>query len=224
MKQLSATFQIIKLYRWRWLAVSIGFTVLYYFMVLVFTIIRFQELPNYVAFENVFHVYYMILKHTPALIDSIPIMAQESFFETGYKDPNYYGIATWSYMLLPAKVFLVFCMGMLLTTYLFLKSQTKRICLRKEAVAPSTKLTTTAGIGTALVSLTNVSLSWVVCCATPNWSVALTMLGLSSSISWLLNPYGIYMTFIGLGLMLVAVLSQAGLLVKLNPSLIRYAN
>jgi len=224
MKQLTATLRIIKMYPWRWLAMSSGFTVLYYAMVLVFTIIRFQELPNYVTFENVFHVYHMILSNTPSLLDSIPIMAQEAFFETGFKDPNYYGIATWSYMLLPAKVILVLFMAMLLSTYLFLKSQTKRVCLHKNPGVPSSKLTTTASIGTALVSLTNVSLSWVVCCATPNWSVALTMLGLSSSISLWLNPYGIYMTIIGLALMLAAVLSQAGQLVKLNPALIRHAN
>jgi len=224
MKQLTATLRIINMFRWRWLALSVGFTVLYYLMVLVFTIIRFQELPNYVAFENVFHVYHMILSNTPSLLDSIPIMAQEAFFETGFKDPNYYGIATWSYMLLPAKVLLVLCMAMLLTTYLFLKSQTRRICLHRNPGVPSSKLTTSAGIGTALVSLTNVSLSWVVCCATPNWSVALSMLGLSSSISLWLNPYGIYMTIIGLGLMLAAVFSQARHLVNLNPSLIRYAN
>jgi len=64
----------------------------------------------------------------------------------------------------------------------------------------------------------------VVCCATPNWSVALSMLGLSSSISLWLDPYGIYMTIIGLVLMLAAVFTQAGHLTRLNPSLYRYAN
>jgi hypothetical protein len=223
MKQLYATYQIIKLYRWRWLAMAIGFTLLYYTMVLVFTMIRFQEIPNYVSFENVFHVYYMILAHTPSLSDAIPIMANEAFFETGFKDPNYYGVATWSYMLIPPKVLLVLFMAMLLTTYLFLKSQTRRACRFSSPAAPSPKLTTTAGLGTALVSLTNVSLSWVVCCATPNWSVALTMLGLSSSISLWLNPYGVYMTLIGIGLMLVAVFSQAGHLSRVNPAQFRNA-
>ena len=223
MKQLYATYQIIKLYRWRWLAMAIGFTLLYYSMVLVFTMIRFQEIPNYVTFENVFHVYYMILAHTPSLSDAIPIMANEAFFETGFKDPNYYGVATWSYMLIPPKVLLVLFMAMLLTTYLFLKSQTRRACRLNSPAVPSSKLTTTAGLGTALVSLTNVSLSWVVCCATPNWSVALTMLGLSSSISLWLNPYGVYMTLIGMGLMLVAVFSQAGQLARVNPAQFRNA-
>jgi len=224
MKQLRATYQVIKLNRWRWLAMSVGFTLLYYVMVLVFTVIRFQEIPNYVTFENVFHVYHMVLAHTPSLSDAIPILANEAFFETGFKDPNYYGVATWSYMLIPPRVLLVLFMAMLLTTYLFLKAQTKRVCMHKSAATPSSKMTTSASIGTMLVSLTNVSLSWVVCCATPNWSVALTMLGLSSSVSLWLDPYGVYMTIIGLCLMLAAVFSQAGYLAKVNPALIRYAN
>ena len=74
-----------------------------------------------------------------------------------------------------------------------------------------------------LISLTNVTLSWVVCCATPNWSVALTMLGLSSSVSLWLNPYGTYMTIIGMLLLIVAIFYQARYLAKINPSL-QFAN
>jgi len=225
MKQLYATYSIIKLYRWRWLSLSLGFTVLYYFMILVFTVIRFQQIPNYVNVENVFHVYHMILANTPSLSDAIPILTNEAFFETGFKDPNYYGVATWSYMLIPPKMLMVLLMAMLLTTFIILKSYTKRtVCMQKRPGVPTPKLTTTAGIGTMLISLTNVTLSWVVCCATPNWSVALTMLGLSSSVSLLLDPYGLYMTIIGLVFLVFAIFSQAHYLAKINPSLTHLAN
>jgi hypothetical protein len=225
MKQLYAIYSLIRLYRWRWLFLSLGFTLLYYTMILVFTVIRFQEIPNYVNFENVFHVYHLILSHTPSLSDAIPILTDEAFFETGFKDPNYYGVATWSYMLIPPKMLVVLLMAMLFTTFIILKSHTKQTaCMQKKPIVPTTKLTTTAGIGTMLISLTNVTLSWVVCCATPNWSVALTMLGLSSSVSLWLNPYGMYMTIIGLVLLVLAVFYQAHYLAKINPSLIRLAN
>ena len=225
MKQLHATFEIIKLYRWRWLAISIGFTVLYYILILLFTMIRFHDLPNYVAFENVFHVYHMVFANTPSFSDALSIISDETFFETGFKDPHYYGIATWSFSLVPPKMLMMLFMSMLMTTYIFLKSHTKQtLCLQRSTQVPSPKLTGTAGIGTMLVSLTNVTLSWVACCATPNWSVALTMLGLSSSISLWLNPYGTYLTIIGLVLLVFAIFYQAHYLAKINPLIRRPAN
>lgn len=226
MKQLLTTFQIIKLYHWRWLGISIGFTVLYYILVLLFTVVRFQEIPNYVAFENVFHVYHMVFANTPSFIDALSIIAQESFFETGFKDPHYYGIATWSFSLVPPKMLVVFVMSALMTTYIILKSHTKQaVCLLKRSTSvPSPKLTGAAGLGTMLVSLTNITLSWVACCATPNWSVALTMLGLSSSISLWLNPYGTYITIIGLVMLVSAIVYQARYLTKINPLITHPAN
>jgi hypothetical protein len=225
MKQLHATFQIIKLYHWRWLAISLGFTVLYYILILLFTMIRFQEIPNYVAFENVFHVYHMVFANTPSFIDALSIITQEAFFETGFKDPNYYGIATWSYSLVPPKMLMMLFMAMLMTTYIILKSHTnKTVCLQKKPRVPTPRLTSAAGIGTMLVSLTNITLSWVACCATPNWSVALTMLGLSSSISLWLNPYGTYLNIIGIVLLVFAIIYQSRYLAKINPLITRTAN
>jgi hypothetical protein len=219
MKKLSATFQLIKRHRGRWLAMTFGFTIAYYLLILAFTMIRFQEIPNYVSFENVFHVYHMILKNTPSLTDALPIIGNETFFETGYKDPNYYGIASWSYTLIPHRVLVVLFMSMLMATFVILKSYTRRtVCQLKDAPKQSSGVTTTAGIGASLISLTNVTLSWVVCCASPNWSVALTMLGLSSSISIMINPYGTYMTLIGMIMLIGAVVYQAYYLAKVSPS------
>ena len=143
MKQLRATFTLIKLYRRRWLAITLGFTALYYVLVLAFTMLRFQEIPNYVAFENVFHVYHQILSGTPSLSDALSIMADEAFFETGFKDPNYYGIATWSYTLIPPKMLLVLLMAMLVATFSILKTHTQRTaCFLNKRVDSSTKFNT----------------------------------------------------------------------------------
>lgn len=225
MKQLHATFLTLKLYHWRWLAMSLGFTLLYYVMILIFTMIRFEEIPNYVATENVFRVYAEILTHTPSLSDALQIMSDEAFFETGFKDPNYYGIATWSYSLMPGKMLMVFVMAMLLATFLILKRHANRTaCLLNKSSKQTPKINTVAGIGTTLISLTNISLSWVACCAVPNWSVALSMLGLSSSLSLWLDPYGKYMTVIGMCLLLAAIVYESRYLSKVNPTLRRLAN
>lgn len=225
MKQLRITLSLIKLYRWRWLSMSLGFTAAYFALVLVFTMIRFENIPNYVATENVFHVYAGILDSTPSLSDALDIMSDETFFETGFKDPNYYGIATWSYSLVPIKVLMVFIMAMLLVTYLTLKRHANRTaCQLNKGSKPTPKLNMVAWIGTTLISMTNISLSWVACCAVPNWSVALTMLGLSSSISLWLNPYGIYMNLIGLCLLLAAIAYESRCLSKVNPTPTRLAN
>lgn len=225
MNQIRITLSLIKLYRWRWLSMSLGFTVTYFILILIFTMIRFGDIPNYVATENVFPVYAGILENTPALSDALDIMSDETFFETGYKDPNYYGIATWSFSLVPVKVLMVFVMSMLLVTFLILKRHANLTsCQRDESNKPTPKLNTVAGVGTTMISLTNISLSWVACCAVPNWSVALSMLGLSSSISLWLNPYGKYMTVIGLCLLVAAIAYESRYLSKVNPTLTRLAN
>ena len=219
MMQSNAAFQLIKRNRWRLLGMTLGFTVAYYLLILAFTMIRFQEIPNYVSFENVFHVYHMILKNTPSLTDALPIINDETFFETGYKDPNYYGIASWSYTLIPPRVLVVLFMSMLMAAFVIMKSYTRKtVCRLNNAPKQSSGVTTTAGVGASLISLTNVTLSWVVCCATPNWSVALTMLGLSSSLSIMINPYGTYMTLIGMIMLIGAVVYQARYLAKVNPT------
>ena len=217
MNQLRLTFSLIKQYRWRWLSMSLGFAALYFALILIFTVVRFGQFPNYMATENVFPVYASILENTPSLSDALGIMSQEVFFETGFKDPNYYGIATWSYSLLPSKVFIVLLMSMLLVTFLILKQHIKHTaCMLNKKTQGTPELYTAAGIGTALISLTSVSLSWVACCAVPNWSVALSMLGMSTSLSIWLNPYGKYMTIIGLCLLLAAIVYQTRYLSKVN--------
>ncbi len=91
-------------------SISIGFVVLYYFGLLFFTMVRFGEIPNYVVFHDVLHVYQLILTGTPYFLDTIPIIIDEAGFETGYKNPDYYGVATWSYMLIPPKMLLLLLM------------------------------------------------------------------------------------------------------------------
>ena len=63
-----------------------------------------------------------------------------------------------------------------------------------------------AALGSAFIGLTGATLTWVVCCATPSWVVALTMLGMSASLALWLSPLGAVLKGLGL-LMLVGVVA-----------------
>ena len=184
---------------------SVGFLILYYTGLLLLTMLRFGEIPNYVVFHPVFHVYGLVLSGTPSLLDAIPILLDEPWFETGYKNPAYYGVATWSFMLIPPKMLLVFFMGILLgiftATIIHSKQQSCQIKTDRRLFAA-------AGVSSTFISLTSATLTWVVCCATPSWSVALAMLGMSASLALWLEPLGNVLTVTALVLMVAVIYFQ----------------
>jgi len=192
---------------------SLGYIVLYYSALLLLTMIRFGEIPNYVEFYNLFTVYGQIIAGTPSVLDMIPIMIDEAWFETGYKNPDYYGVATWSFMLIPPKMLLVFMMGILLGLFVALVLYGRRGSCQ---VRTDKRLYAVAGMSSVLISLTSATLTWVVCCATPSWVVALAMLGMSSSLALLLEPLGSFITITALLLMLWIIRSQLKSLSKEN--------
>ena len=216
-----AGFKVVKqaLYReWRVLSlVAVSFVVLYYLFILIATMLRFGEIPNYLTVHDVLHNYYLILTGTPSLVDAIPILFDEPWLETGYKNPLYYGVATWSYMLIPLKMIPIIVIGLLLGVFAALSSYSKSLYCQ----LPAKRSFTLAGIGTGMVGLTSVTLTWVVCCATPSWVVALSMLGMSASLALWIEPAGKLLTFSGMLVMLWVVLQQAR---RLRDSAIQFNN
>jgi len=202
---LSLIGKAISQHKRAFLLISLGFTVIYYISLLALTMLRFGEIPNYVVFHDVFHVYGLIFEGTPALLDIIPIIMGEPWFETGYKNPNYYGVATWSYMLIPPKMLLVILMGGLLGIFASLVMYSRSVSCQ---IKSEKKLFAVAGISSTFISLTSATLTWVVCCATPSWVVALAMLGMSASLALWLEPIGDLLTFSGLFLMVWIILYQ----------------
>ena len=184
---------------------SLGFVVIYYAGLLLLTMLRFGEIPNYVEFYNVFKVYGLIFKGTPSLMDAIPILIDEAWFETGYKNPAYYGVATWSFMLIPPKMILVFVMGALLGVFTVLVLYGRKGACK---VQTDKRLFAAAGMSSVFISLTSATLTWVVCCATPSWVVALAMLGMSSSLALWLEPLGNVLTLSAIGIMLGTIYYQ----------------
>lgn len=198
------------------LLVSIGFVVLYYSGLLLLTMLRFGEIPNYVVLHDVFHVYGLILQGTPSFTDAISILVDEPWFETGYKNPAYYGVATWSFMLIPPKMLLVFLMGIMLGVFTTLVMYGKNRACRLDA---DKRLFAAAGTSSVLISLTSATLTWVVCCATPSWVVALAMLGMSASLALWIEPLGNLLTISGLGLMVWIIIYQLRALAKTGAGL-----
>lgn len=188
-----------------WLFMVLLFPVLYYGGLLLVTIIRFHEVPNYVEVYNIIQVYQQIFEGTPSMKDALTILIDEAWIEMGYKNPDYYGIATWSYMLIPPKMLLVAAMSVLVATFI-----TLRVYSRKQSCPLENpgRLYAAAGVGSGLVGLGSATLTWVVCCATPSWVVGLSMLGLSSSLALALQPFGKIINTMGMALVLWIIFLQ----------------
>lgn len=212
---LSIAAKAIRAYKTTFTLISLGFFVLYYVALLLATMLRFGEIPNYVVFHDIIGIYSLVWQGTPSIQDAIPIMLEEAWFETGFKNPLYYGVATWSYMLIPPKMLLVAIMGTLLGLFASLTLyKRKQACLLDN----DRQLFVVAGVGTTFISLTSATLTWVVCCATPSWVVALAMLGMSASLALVLEPLGQVLTLAGFGLMAWIIFVQLKRLVVMTDS------
>ena len=204
-EHLSLMHKAISQHKVAFLLISFGFVIVYYSGLLALTMIRFGEIPNYVVFHDVLHVYGLIFEGTPSLMDAAPILMAEPWFETGYKNPDYYGVATWSYMLIPPKMLLVLLMGGLLGIFIVLVMYGRSTSCQLKS---EKRLFAAAGLSSTFISLTSATLTWVVCCATPSWVVALAMLGMSASLALWLEPLGDVLTFSGLLLMIWIIYYQ----------------
>lgn len=191
------------LYWRRWLAIALGFLLLYQVGLLLATMARFRQFPNYVQLYDVIGSYRLIIHGTPAWSDVWPIVVDEPWLELGFKDPRYYGVATWSYLLIPPKMLVVFVAGGLLAAVLMLARAHPAPC----RLSPS-RAFAVAAVGSGFVGLSSATLTWVVCCATPSWTVALTMLGMSASVALRLNPFGTVLSIVGLLLLAGVVAGQ----------------
>ena len=181
--------------RWAlWLAISIGWSVIYYSGLLLALVIQFGNVPNYVTWfdwpANVARIFHS----TPSLTDAIAIAREEWLVEAGYLNTNFgVGISEWSLTLVPEKMLMMLIMGILLATIWVLNAARIHSCSLAEG---SASLTAT-GAGAGLVALTGATMTWVVCCASPSWIVGLTMLGMSVAMADWLEPAGIWLNALG---------------------------
>lgn len=194
-----------------WLWLTLSFTVGYYLLLLVSLIVRFGHLPNYVTFYNWPQNIWVIIQSTPSILDMLPIMNEEWLVEIGHMNYDFgHGISEWSLSLQPPKMFLVFIFSALIAANILMLRSMRTSCPTGTVSSASAA----TGLGAFLVALTNATMSWVVCCATPSWVVGLAMLGVGVSTSLWLEPLGLWLSFGGFGLLALTTIYLAGATTK----------
>ena len=159
--------------------------------------LRFGNLPNYATFYDWPGNVATIVASTPSVRDMLPIIADEWLVEIGYMNYDFgLGISEWAFTLIPLNMLVVAVTGGLLGT-LFAVWRAARSCPREVRAGSAAA----GGIGASFVALTSLTMSWVVCCATPNWVVGLAMMGLGVSTSLALERTGPLLSILGFGLL-----------------------
>ncbi len=190
---------------WKTMALyGLIFALVFQIIMMIALIVRFQDLPNYVTFYDWIGNVAWIIQSTPSWSDIAPIIWEEWLIEIGYMNYEYgSGISEWSLNVVPSRLFVLFVLGAMVSLCLAL--------VRRDTCngGVSTTLRATTGLGAILVAMTNATMSWVVCCATPSWVVGLAMLGLGVSTSLALETMGPVLTYAGFGTLLALVVFLA---------------
>lgn len=191
--------------RWRQLlGWGFGFAVASQLVLMAALLLRFRDWPNYVTFYDWPGNVWRIVQSTPAWSDVWPIVWEEWLIEIGYMNYDYgMGISEWSLNVVPSRLLMFFGLGILvgLATSLMRSESCSTATLRSSGVA--------TGMAALMVAMTNATMSWVVCCATPSWVVGLAMLGLGVSTSLALETLGPLIAGAGFGLLLLMILYLA---------------
>jgi hypothetical protein len=180
------------------------FALVFQVFMMVALIVRFQALPNYVTLYDWLGNVAWIIQSTPSWRDMMPIIWEEWLIEIGRMNYDYgTGISEWSLNVVPSRLLVLFALGAMVSLCLSL--------LKRESCDGSarTTLRATTGLGAILVAMTNATMSWVVCCATPSWVVGLAMLGLGVSTSLALETMGPWLSGAGFGLLFALILYLA---------------
>lgn len=180
------------------------FAIVFQIFMMAALMVRFQALPNYVTFYDWPANVAWIIQSTPAWSDVLPIVWEEWLIEIGKMNYDYgTGISEWSLNVVPSRLLVLFLLGAMVSLCLTLVRQDN--C----SIGNSTTLRATTGLGALLVAVTNATMSWVVCCATPSWVVGLAMLGLGVTTSLALETMGPTLTWSGFGLLSALIICLA---------------
>lgn len=190
---------------WKTMALfGLIFAMLFQVLMLVALMVRFQAIPNYVTFYDWIENVSWIIQSTPSWRDMVPIIWEEWLIEIGYMNYDFgTGLSEWSLNVIPSRLIVMFIMGAMVAWCLALTR--KETCDR----GTSTTLRVSTGFGAILVAMTNATMSWVVCCATPSWVVGLAMLGLGVSTSLALESMGPIVSGLGFGTLSLTIVYLA---------------
>ncbi len=200
---LAVPFQTIRKQWLLWSTLFVLGTVLYYAGLLVVMGLRFDQVPNYVVFYHFIDSYINIWQSTPSHMDALHIMADEPLFETGFRSPLY-GIAEWTLTIVVLNLVQVMAVSALGATFAVMMRESRRLA------CPSNRAGKAAvGVGAGIMAICSASLTWVVCCASPSWYVALTIMGVSLSFAQAIGAYYTPIIVVGMSLFIIAIVLQA---------------
>jgi hypothetical protein len=164
------------------------------------------SLPNYVTVFDWPHNIATIIRSTQSAQDMVSIILDEWILEFGYMNHDFgHGISEWSLVILPAKLLFVLVWAALLATDVVLICRAYRSC---DAAALAGGIAATTA-GALIAGVTSVTMTWVVCCATPSWVVGLTVLGGGVSTALAMQPIGAWLAFSALAALLSVTLGLA---------------
>lgn len=189
-----------------WWTIVLAVPVIYLIGMMIALMVRFENFPNYVTFYDYFGNVAEIIRATPSVRDMVPIIAEEWLIEIGYMNSDWGApISEWSLNVIPSKVVVVIFLGMLIATCIALLRAPGPAC--PAGVKRSANVAT--GIGATMAGVTSLTMSWVVCCATPSWVVGLAMLGVGVSTSLWLEFLGPWLSGAGFILMALCAIALA---------------
>lgn len=182
-----------------WLAMTLGFTLLYYLGLLLSASLSTGHLPNYIRFYDWPANVLRIIRSTPAVGDMAPIISDEWLVETGAMNYHYgHGIAEWSLEIIPSHLALILLVAALVATSLLLLHRSRSLCPLPERGAEAAA----TGVGALFVATANITMTWVSCCSTPTWVAGLSLIGIETSSAYALLPYGGDLTMSGFAILL----------------------
>jgi hypothetical protein len=185
-----------------WVVSVLGICLFYYIAMLLALIIKFQTIPNYISVFDWIENVSWIFASTPSLKDTLLIISEEWWIEIGFMNFDFgLGISEWSMFISPWKVFSVLVFSALLVTYVIVMKYRRKVC--SPVMAYSSKIT--SGLGGLFFGITSLTMSWVVCCATPTWVVGLAIMGLGVATSLSIEPVGFWLNALGFILMIIAL-------------------
>jgi hypothetical protein len=187
----------------RWIALSFALGCGYYAALLGAMMLRFLVIPNYGHLYDAPEAYHTIWVSTPSTRDALEIMADEPLFELGYAMPEF-GIAEWSLTVTLPNLLRVAGISALLACFALLVAASRRAGCRT-----SRRSAAAASGGAGLLALCSASLTWVVCCATPSWIVALSILGVSLAVADAVEPFEHALLALGLAATVAGIALQA---------------
>jgi hypothetical protein len=188
------------------LAVTLGFPLLFYAILLALMVLRFGELPNYVTPYNWIAGVSRIVASTGSLADMVPIILNEWLLEIGHMNYAYgHGVSEWSLLIIPHKFVLVTLIGALvgLNFAVIADQQPAGSAIRQSLRTVRCGLMTS--VGALCAGLIGVTLFWVVCHSSPSWVVSLAILGVEVSTSLALEPIGPAISLAGLALLILSL-------------------